>query len=685
MPISTRSLLPIGVVLISQAGPAQAQDALPATTVVAERRSALDTELASWDAAAIGKFAPRGIDELLAQDPAFSLYRRQNASFANPTSSGISLRQTGASAASRSLVLLDGVPQNDPFGGWVPWIRFDPSSLESARIVSAAESSVWGNLSAVGSVQLSSREIRHDEGSIRASVGTQGTYGGSVSYAKLSENGKLAASGHLFTLQSDGFFGLPPEQRGAVDEKLDLDAWGANLRFRYQPTESLSIEPSLSYFSESRGNGTAIAGNQTEAVDLSLRITSASAKSSTQFIGYFQDRDFSARFSAVSDDRSTERLALDQFDVPGRGIGGAIVHERELGAASQLSFGTDFRYLTGETNESVGTFRLRSAGGEQGFFGLFGRLSQHWDSGTQLEASGRLDYWKFSDGERLETSFDGLRLLRFDEFDDRSGWEPSAAIALTQALTSETELRLSAGTSFRAPTLNELYRPFRVRSDVTEANASLDPERFFTLEAGINWQPDDQFELTTSVYHHWIKDAIANVPVTDPAEIARIFDTLPAGGSGAQRQNVDQASVFGLQASAEWNPSAMWTLRLDALYNRTRFTDSRTQPLLDDQPFPQSPTWRLISTIEARPTDTLSLFAQAEFTSLAYDDLQSTRELPEFWNLRLGANWQLSEKFQLTLRVDNLLDTEITTGLASNGLRTIGQPRSIWLETRAEF
>ena len=87
---------------------------------------------------ALREAAPRTIDEMLAREPSFSLYRRQTAIFGNPTSAGVSLRNTGATAASRTLVLLDGIPQNDPFGGWVYWARYDAAALDSVRIVPSA-------------------------------------------------------------------------------------------------------------------------------------------------------------------------------------------------------------------------------------------------------------------------------------------------------------------------------------------------------------------------------------------------------------------------------------------------------------------------------------------------------------------------------------------------------------------
>jgi outer membrane receptor protein involved in Fe transport len=72
------------------------------------------------------------LDGALRRVPGFSLFRRSDSLTANPTAQGVSLRGLGPSGASRSLVLLDGVPLNDPFGGWVTWSKV-PANRSSAR------------------------------------------------------------------------------------------------------------------------------------------------------------------------------------------------------------------------------------------------------------------------------------------------------------------------------------------------------------------------------------------------------------------------------------------------------------------------------------------------------------------------------------------------------------------------
>ncbi len=663
--------------LLVLTAPLLAQDALPPLVVVAERETS--SALASWSSDEIADFAPRTIDELLATDPAFSLYRPQTATFANPTAAGVSLRHTGATAASRSLVLLDGIPQNDPFGGWIHWARYDPSTLDSARIVPAAGSAVWGNLSPAGSVRLTRRPIAADRTGLIVTAGSHGTYGGSLTGDVVADDGSFGVSLHTFGRHTDGFHALPAWQRGPIDTRLSLDLAGTDLRFIWRPVDRLTVEPSLSFYDERRSNGTPLTGNTTEAFDASLRITLEEGPTTLQALAYYQRRRFASVFSAVDATRTRERMALNQFDVPGEGIGGALTLDTEIGDELGLTLGADLRRLEGETQEDAGTFRRRRAGGTRSLAGFFGTARWTPHPGTRLDASLRLDHWELRDGKRIERSLGTGGLLRADFFRNRSDWEPSAAISLTRKLTTSLDSRFALSTAYRLPTLNELHRPFRVRNDLTEANPALDSERFYSLEAGLTWQAASCLTLDATVFHHWIHDAIANVPVTDPAEITAIFGTLPPGGTGAQRRNVDEARVLGLQGSIDWRPSDRWGLRFDGLWSHTEFVSSNAQPLLEGRPFPQTPDLRLLGTADFRLTEGLHFFIGAEFASSRYDDALATRRLSSYDTYRIGATWRASDSFTLHARVENLLDAEIPTGLAGNGLLSTGQPRAFWL------
>lgn len=99
------------------------------------------------------------IDDALRQVAGFSLFRRTGSRHANPTAQGVSLRGVGASGASRSLVLFDGVPLNDSFGGWVQWNRVPPISVERIEVLRGGASSLYGDSSLSGTINILPKRI----------------------------------------------------------------------------------------------------------------------------------------------------------------------------------------------------------------------------------------------------------------------------------------------------------------------------------------------------------------------------------------------------------------------------------------------------------------------------------------------------------------------------------------------
>lgn len=101
-------------------------------------------------------------DDVLRLVPSFSLFRRASSLVAQPTTQGVSLRGIGPSGQSRTLVLLDGVPFNDPFGGWVYWTRVPMVSVDRIEVTEDTASGLYGNYAMGGVINIvTSRPSRH--------------------------------------------------------------------------------------------------------------------------------------------------------------------------------------------------------------------------------------------------------------------------------------------------------------------------------------------------------------------------------------------------------------------------------------------------------------------------------------------------------------------------------------------
>src|SRR4051812_4644424 len=96
------------------------------------------------------------LDGILSRVPGLQLFRRSDSTSGHPTSQGVTLRALGGNAASRALLILDGVPQSDPFGGWVNWPAYDPAGLEQVKVLRGGGGVSRGSGALAGVIELTS-------------------------------------------------------------------------------------------------------------------------------------------------------------------------------------------------------------------------------------------------------------------------------------------------------------------------------------------------------------------------------------------------------------------------------------------------------------------------------------------------------------------------------------------------
>ncbi|MBM4077705.1 MAG: Plug domain-containing protein, partial [Planctomycetes bacterium] len=141
----------------------------------------------------IAKAPGVNLDDRLRLVPGFSLFRRNSSLVANPTTQGVSLRGLGSTGASRTLVLWDGVPLNDPFGGWIYWTRVPAEEVDRSEVTRGATTSLFGDRTMSGSVAVFTRPAE----ALRLSLGMEGGNRGTMQpSAGLSHvKGKFGISG----------------------------------------------------------------------------------------------------------------------------------------------------------------------------------------------------------------------------------------------------------------------------------------------------------------------------------------------------------------------------------------------------------------------------------------------------------------------------------------------------------
>ncbi|WP_417449301.1 TonB-dependent receptor [Kordiimonas sp.] len=611
------------------------------------------------------------LDTALASVPGVTLFRRADSLTGHPTTQGLSMRGVGASAAGRVLVTLDGVPMGDPFGGWVYWSSLDAFELADITVRSGGSAGAYGAQALAGVVDIRSRAIR----SMRA--GVEGWFGADDSFSvkgraglDLGDTDLALAGGHF---QTDGDYLLGSADRGAVDARATSDASFASMKLEHD-FGTLSARGALRYFREERVNGLALATNETEAVDASLTLSGGVGDGNWEVVSYYRTRDFANVFASARDERTTELAVLDQYDVPAWGAGMLARLQFEA-----FEFGVDGRRMSGETNErfrnlGAGFTRARTAGGDQWTLGAYGEGEFELGS-AKVSATLRLDRWRSYNGLRAGSDIATGAVLRDDDVATKSGWQPSARLGAEVPLTGAIDLRAAAYRSWRLPTLNEYYRPFRVVNDITEANPDLVPEKLYGLEVGVDYEPLNSFRASLTYYRNWLQDGVGNVTIGYGPAFFPLGGFVPEGGVLRQRANIDASVTDGFELEATLDLQPGWTLGARYQYARARITAFDAGPeLVGNRPV-QTPKHGLKLSLGYDAGGPLTLVTAMRYASGQYDDDLNTRKLAGIVTFDARVGYRLSDGISLLADMRNLFDAKVVSALTADGLETIAQRR----------
>jgi outer membrane cobalamin receptor len=309
------------------------------------------------------------VDDALRGSADFSLFRRNDSMTANPTSQGVSLRGLGPSGTSRSLVLLDGVPLNDPFGGWVPWSMVPVDSLANAEIVPGGGATAWGNAALAGVIELFSAQPLPGSGEAVTRVGDFNTRSADIAEAVPLGPGTLELRGDAFT--TDGTLLIAPDGRGPVDVDAASRHNLESARWRGALGPDLAVVVTLRRYDEWRDNGTPYQQNTFNQLFGSIEVSGRASTAETwTMTTYMEGQNSSQTFSSVNAARSSETPASDQFDVPTTALGFAGSTTWSDASGGSTTVGADARDVRGETREdyaySNGAYAdQRFAGGRQ--------------------------------------------------------------------------------------------------------------------------------------------------------------------------------------------------------------------------------------------------------------------------------------------------------------------------------
>jgi outer membrane receptor protein involved in Fe transport len=622
------------------------------------------------------------VDDALRQTPGFSLFRRTGSVVAQPTTQGVSLRGIGPSGVSRTLVLLDGAPLNDPFGGWVYWSRVSRVSLDRVEIVRGGGSSAWGSAALGGVIQLLTRPPAEDRLDALAEVGERGT--GQLDLSWSDRGDRVGYRLHANAFDTDGYPVVRADQRGAIDVPAFSKHFGIDGRLDALFSDSASWSGRVEVFDEERGNGTPLTDNDTELLSTVHTFDLVVGRGAWTGRLLYQDQEFAATFSAQAEDRSSEAPSLDQFLVDAEALGGSVQWTGLLGSHT-LAGGLEARSTEGATNEDFrfvdGVFlNRRLAGGDELLGGVWLQDSIALGDRVTFAIGGRFDLWRAENGVRFERVISGGAVLRDEELEDRDETDFSPRVGVVWEAADRWEVSGALYRAFRAPTINELYRPFRVRNDITEANAALAPETLEGGEVGVRYQ-GGRLRFSTFLFAEDLDDPVSNVTLAFGPGVVQPCGFVPGGGSCRQRQNLGSVRVEGAEVDLAIRASDRVSVDLAWAHSESEVRAAPNQPELVGNALAQAPE----DTITLRPRFTSGRFdlaLAARWVDEQFDDDLNERVLADATIVDAFARVRVGDSWSLFAAAENLFDEEVEAGLTGDGLVSIAAPRLLRVGVR---
>ena len=674
-PGATRSGLEIVV------RPATVMEAVTVTATRGERRTGDVPASVSLIGREEIKQSPAVVaDDVLRQIPTFSLFRRTSSLASHPTAQGVSLRGIGPSGVSRTLVLLDGVPFNDPFGGWVYWSRIPLESADRIEVVDSSSSSLYGNYAMGGVINVVTNPPARRTLELKTQYGTRQSpkldFLGSDVWGKLG----VSVDGNVF--HTDGYPIVRASERGRVDNNAAVRFWNLNLKLNYAPSDRLHAFFRAGYFDENRDNGKVSTINGTEEANdttwksasggLRIRMPDESDLQATVFTDV---ETFHSNFLAVpaaTPARSIGRMTLTQT-VPTTAVGGMVQWSRAFGRANYVTAGTDWRWVDGDSEENgldgaTGTqvTLKRVSGGTQQSAGLFVQDLIAPIPQLAITLSARIDRWRNYAGHNLESSFpSGVPTAGHNPaLPERSDTVASPRVAARYHITDHVDVWGDIGSGFRAPTLNELYRQFRVGSTLTLANNALEPERLIGGEAGVAVEAAPNLTVRATWFDNRVKDPVSNVTLTTGTTVTQ------------QRKNLGRTRIWGIQSDVEYRVGSFWRLTAGYVYDQARVTENPANSLLVGKFLPQVPSHRGSLRLVYSNPRYATLAAGLQFVGAQFDEDQNllTRRLPNYAVADLTAFRSVGRNVEVFLGVQNLFDAEYFVGTLPT---TVGAPRFV--------
>ena len=590
-----------------------------------------------------------------------------------PNLATVSMRGLGGS---RALVLLDGMPLNDPFFGYVQWNLVPLGDVRRIEVVRGGGATLWGNYAMGGVINVLTRVPQGESLSLDAAGGSYGTARvdgfGSAEIADGLEIGVDAA-----TLRTNGANPVAPALHVPLTVTSKFQADNLNGTAQYQIDPDLTANIHVGYHDTAGTLHTPANRNSQSEWTASGDVTQSFGDSSltaTLFHIYSRLRSDNSD-TPIGAVAGVKEYVQNRHYTPATSDGASVVWSMtgkdwlkllSVGADYQTLHGNDTGFVFSPTGSGA-VIRTDTARGSQRFAGLFAQTDIAPLPNLDVLASARYQYFQ---------NFGG-----FDGAPGGAGVVPSTStsvfdprVSARYEVTSFFALRAAAYKAFHAPVMNSLYRSFSNRFGIFFSNAALKPETLTGEEAGFDIDFSNVHAQATYYYNE--VDNLLTTRRLLPAE------RPPGFTFGTRNINAGNARAQGAEAQIDWTVVDGLDAKLGYAYANSVITNNSVDPAsigLQLGGVPRQTGSAQLVYSDDRWQLSADLFWHDKFWS----DNDHTLPIGSQFVVGLSAAYTLDEHFQPYVQVENLLDERHVAANPGTSAPELETPMTILIGIRA--
>lgn len=571
------------------------------------------------------------VDEYLRRIPDIATKR----TFIAECGPGREMTLRGVPEQRRTLVMVDGIPMNEGYGGSVNWSLIPKEAVESIEIVHGPMSALYGSGAMGGVINIITRKSKEpSKTQIKASYGTFNTTSASVHQSGWHES--LGYWGHARFYDTDGYMKIKTPQSYHVDnERTDWNLLG-KLYYDLDDQSSLAVGGHAVKEDYSRGRLYTNQHNKAQGGDVTYRRELLNGGTLTA--GLYGNYNY-----RYVEDGGSASAALDHTE------------ENDMYRVGQLfQLGVpldDIHYFTWGIDSTVNFFEKENlsptgikeadADGQQILVSVFAQDEMTWQIGdvdTLIATVGlRGDYCQSRDGSVMNTD------LSIDEdygSDDWASINPKLGLVYQH---QDTTLRGGLGTSFAAPTLSAQYTVFSRGVNRYIGNPDLDPETSMSYNLGLEQRLTPNLSVSVDGYYTKAKDFLSTKEVS-----ANTF----------QYDNISDVQIWGVDLECRWRMTSELTGYVGGLYNESTVLEDDESPANkgNDVAFQPRRSGRIGLTYQGQQGTTVDL--SARYVGERYYNVSNSSStlLDDYVSLDLYVSQRLNSHAEAFLGLENILD-----------------------------